>query len=93
MLPPASHEFMSFRITRALYVFLFTVAGAALGFLYAKHRIALSIAYMRTEWGWVCGTGLEFPLYFFTPVGGFAGVIMGIFTWRFASRYLSRPRA
>ena len=73
---------MATRPARTLYAFVLTVIGAISGYLYARHSIALAVAHMRTTWGWVCGTGLEIPLYFWTPVGAFAGIMLGIFTSR-----------
>jgi hypothetical protein len=84
---------MSPRLVRVLYTTALSGAGLLLGFVYAKHQIALSVAYMRAHWGWVCGTGLEVPLYFFPPVGALVGLAIGTFTWRLAFRVLIRNRA
>jgi len=73
---------------RALYVTCLSVAGSVAGYAYARHQIALSIAYMRAHWGWVCGTGLEVPLVLFTPLGALVGFALGVVTWRLASRFL-----
>jgi len=83
---------MSSRLARALYTATLSSTGLLLGFIYAKYQIAFSVAYMRAHWGWVCGTGLEVPLYFFPPIGALAGLAIGTFTWRLASRVLTRSR-
>ena len=73
---------MRFHFTRTTYIFALALLGAVLGFLYAKYRIALTIAYMRAHWGWVCGTGLEAQLYLWTAVGAIAGAALAIYSWR-----------
>lgn len=81
---------MSFHFIRTLYVSAVTVLGAVAGFLYAKHRIALTITYMRAHWGWACATGLEAPLYFWTPAGAIVGVALAIGSWRLFFRLTQR---
>ena len=81
---------MRFHLTRTTYIFTLALLGAVLGFLYAKHRIALTIGYMRAHWGWVCGTGLDVPLYLWTAVGAIAGSALAIASWRLFFRLTQR---
>jgi hypothetical protein len=67
---------------RSIYFIAFTALGALAGYLYAQHSIAMSVAYMRSHWGWVCGTGLHEPLYIWTALGALVGWIVGGLLWR-----------
>lgn len=74
---------MSPRSVRVLYTVAFAAAGAVAGYLYAKHRIALTIAAMKAHWGWVCDYGLYVPLYIFPLIGALVGIGVGVCTWPF----------
>ena len=65
------------------------VLGAIAGYFYARHVIALNIAYMREHWGWVCGTGLYNGLYFWPPVGAATGFFLGKFCRFLLARLLA----
>jgi hypothetical protein len=84
---------MSSLITRVLCTLALVIAGSLLGVLWAKHQIALNVAYMREHWGWVCGTGLDLPLYFFLPIGAILGMLVSLIAWRLAVRLLDSRRA
>jgi hypothetical protein len=58
---------------RVLCATLLPVVGFCAGWLYARHVVALMIAYARARWGYVCGNGLEMPFYFWPPVGAVLG--------------------
>lgn len=81
---------MRFHLTRTTYTSALVTLGAVFGFLYAKHRIALTVAYMRAHWGWVCGTGLEAQLYFWTAVGAIFSAALAIDSWHVFSRLTKR---
>jgi hypothetical protein len=72
-------------ILRRLYVAAFVIAGTVAGFLYAKHSIAISVAFMRAKYGWVCGTGLDMAFIVWTPFGALTGFAFGVATWRLAA--------
>ncbi len=78
---------MSIRKARAFYIWTFTIAGAIAGYFYAKHSVAETVAHMRAQWGWVCGTGLDIPFYLWMPTGSLTGLLFGIFTWRLLVRH------
>lgn len=52
------------------------VIGAGLGYAYARYDIAARMAYMRAKWGWVCGTGLDVPLYVWPSAGAIVGLLL-----------------
>lgn len=70
---------MSRAFTGFLAILLGMIGGAGVGYAYAWYRIELSIARMREQSGWVCRTGIDMPLYFWTPIGAIAGMAAAIF--------------
>lgn len=79
------------RKTKIGYVLSVSTSGAVLGFIYAKHLVALAIAEMVAKSGWACGTGLSITYYFWTIVGAFIGGNLGFFTWPLFARMLNLP--
>lgn len=61
-------------LSRLRFAFL-TLAGATLGLAYGQYRVALLVARMKERWGWVCGTGLDLQLAFWSVVGAIAGLL------------------
>jgi hypothetical protein len=58
--------------------FVSAAIGAIVGASYGEHRVTLAIAAMKAKWGWVCGTGLHIPVYFWTIVGALLGAFLGL---------------
>ncbi len=76
-------------IRKRVMVLVLAFVGAAAGFAYGWYSVELAIAHMRAHWGWVCGTGLEIPLYFWTSVGTLAGACTGAVLLR--TRFKPKP--
>ena len=73
-------------------VWLFVLLGAGGGFAFGWYQVMRDIAYMREHWGWVCGTGLESPLFVWTPIGALVGWYVGRLIRWLRERY-QRSRA
>lgn len=73
---------MPFSTLRRVYVAAFVIAGLVTGLLYAKHSIAVNVAFMRAKYGWVCGTGLDTAFFVWMPLGALTGFAFSIATWR-----------
>lgn len=58
-------------------VMLSLVIGSVLGFAYAQHLNALSIAHMKARWGWACGTGLHERVVILSVLGRALGGLLG----------------
>jgi len=86
--PLSARVLMSPRQTRVLYIIVISTIGTLLGFMYARHRIVLSVANMKAQWGYVCDDGLSVPLYLFPPLGALAGMAVGVCAWPLFSRWL-----
>lgn len=67
------------------------LVGAVAGSLYAQHSIALAIARMKARYGWACGVGLDFPLYFWPVVGALLGLVVGRLALRYRQARVRRP--
>ncbi|TMN88592.1 hypothetical protein CWB72_12675 [Pseudoalteromonas phenolica] len=57
--------------------------GAIIGFGIAKYQIAQNIQAMQEYFGWVCGTGLDLPMYIWIPVGSITGFVFAKLFLRF----------
>lgn len=81
---------MSVPFLRRTYVAAFVIVGTIAGLLYAKHSIAMSVAFMRAKYGWVCGTGLNAAFIVWTPLGAVTGLAFGVGTWRLIAWIVER---
>ena len=64
----------------------YAIVGALLGFIYGQYRVYAAVAHMKERWGWVCGTGLEFTLWFWSIIGALIGIGFGVASARYQSR-------
>ena len=74
-------------------VFGYGLLGGLLGFGYGWYRVLSAMQYMREKWGWVCGTGLHFPLYFWSTVGAICGCVFGALLYKIFQHFSVRNEA
>jgi hypothetical protein len=63
-------------------------SGGFVGYFFGCYQVAASIAHMKEQWGWVCATGLDFHLYFWSFIGVLVGALAGVLARLFAFRYV-----
>jgi len=59
-----------------LIVLIGFIAGGFFGYVEGLQRIEETIAAMKREFGWACGTGLELALAVYTSCGAVVGAML-----------------